>query len=179
MRATLLLLTLSGLAFSNPSPSGDECLTCSLETDMLWPPNHVLVDVGLEVEEHVDPNATHTTTIEVYSDEDDVWPASPRFSPDASLAGDRLRLRREREGSGDGRVYLIIVTVVDTDIASGISHEHTCMFTVMVPHDLSAASIASVQAQAQAAEDYYLENGGNAPPEYFLVGDGPLTGSKQ
>ena len=178
MRPALLALVLSGFAFSSPSTGEDDCLSCTLETDLLWPPNHVLVNVGLGVGEHVDPNATHTTTIAVYSDEDDIWPASARFSPDASQGDVGLRLRSERNGRGDGRVYLIIVTVEDRDSVSGISHWHTCVFTVVVPHDLSDASIASVRAQAQAAEDYWTATG-DVPPAFFLVGDGPITGSKQ
>jgi hypothetical protein len=177
MRPALLFLVMSSLAFPNPSTIEDECLSCTLEEDFLWPPNHNLVDVGLEVVEHVDPNATHVTTIAVFSDEDDIWPASARFSPDASMATCSLRLRSERDGSGDGRVYLIVVTTADTD-SLGNTHWHFCVFSVVVPHDLSDASIASVRAQALAAEQYWAENG-EAPPEYFLVGDGPTIGPKQ
>ncbi|HEX7897527.1 MAG TPA: hypothetical protein VF950_07185 [Planctomycetota bacterium] len=178
MRTALFLLSLSALAFSSPDLIEDECLSCTLEQDLLWPPNHVLVEVGLHVDEHVDPNATHTTSVDVYSDEDDLWPASAHFSPDASLAGGPLRLRRERGGRDDGRVYLIVVSVLDTDIATGLFHWHFCVFTVVIPHDLSDASIASVRAQAQAAEDYWALNG-SAPPAYFHVGGGPLSGPKQ
>lgn len=178
MRSAVFLLSLSAMAFSSPDLIEDECLSCSLEQDLLWPPNHVLVDVGLQVDEHVDPNATHATSIEVFSDEDDVWAASAQFSPDVSMAGDRLRLRRERGGRDDGRVYLIVVSVLDTDVATGLFHWHVCVFTVVIPHDLSDASIASVRAQAQAAEDYWAAHG-SAPPAYFSVGGGPLSGSKQ
>src|SRR5947207_11621090 len=167
MRPALMVLAMSALAFSSPTPVEDECVTCSLDTDFLWPPNHNLVDVGLHVDVHNDPNATHTTTIQVYSDEDDVWPASARFSPDASQVCSTLRLRSERSGPGDGRVYLIIVTVEDTDTATGLSHFHFCVFTVVVPHDMSDASISSVLAQAQAAEDFWTANG-TPPPGYFL-----------
>lgn len=177
MRSFLLVLVMGAMAFPSPSRYEDECLSCALDTDLLWPPNHVLADVGLHVEEHIDPAATHATTIEVYSDEDDVWPASARFSPDASESTGHLRLRSERDGRGDGRVYLIIVTVADTD-AAGVTHWHVCHFTVVVPHDLSDASIASVRAQALEAEEYWAEHG-EVPAEYYLVGDGPVTGSKQ
>ena len=178
MRFSLLLLTLSTLAFASPSRVQEECLGCSLDTTLLWPPNHNLVDVGLNLEEHGDPNATHTTTLQVFSDEDDVWPASRQFSPDASQLCDRLRLRSERGGHGDGRVYLIIVTVLDTNLTTKISHTHGCALSVVVPHDMSAASIASVRAQAQAAEEYWAAYGA-APSNYYLVGDGPMIGPKQ
>ena len=176
MRLTLLVLAMSALAFSSPSRIEDECVSCSLDQDLLWPPNHVLVNVGLHVDAHVDPNATHTSTVQIWSDEDDVWPASGRFSPDASLACGTLRLRSERSGRGDGRVYLILVTVTDT--VNGFSHPHYCVFTVVVPHDLSGASIASVRAQAETAETFW--NANHVPPTgYFLVGNGPVIGPKQ
>ena len=162
MRALALLLCMSALAFSgDPQPPPDcgckkDCeVVCTVETDFLWPPNHFLVDVGLSV--------SGNPTIQVYSDEDDEWPASEQFSPDAKLNGN-LRLRRERGGPGDGRVYLIIAG--------------DCALTVVVPHDLSAASIASVQAQAEAALEFWELNG-VPPPSFFLVGDGPVIGPKQ
>jgi len=70
------------------------------------------------------------------------------------------------------------VSVKDTDIATGAFHFHTCVFTVVVPHDMSAASIASVQAQADAAFDFWMANG-TAPADFFVVGDGPVVGPKQ
>lgn len=177
MRLAVILLAMSATALPQNQATQDECVSCSLDTDFLWPPNHKLVDVGLHVDAHADPGTTHTISIAVYSDEDDVWPASARFSPDASQACS-LRLRSERSGRGDGRVYLIVVTIRDTNIATGLYHDHFCVFTVVVPHDLSRASIASVRAQADAAEDYWSAHG-SAPPGYFVVGDGPVIGSKQ
>jgi hypothetical protein len=171
-------MALAATALSDNTGTHDECVDCVLDRDLLWPPNHKLVDVGLHVDVHQDPGATHETTITVYSDEDDVWPASARFSPDAKLEDSTLRLRSERSGPGDGRVYLIVVSVLDTDNATGDSHVHLCVFTVVVPHDLSAASIASVEAQADAAHDFFVANG-TPPPGYFLVGDGPVIGPKQ
>lgn len=178
MRPAVLVLVLSSLAFSSPHQEPNECVTCSLDKDLLWPPNHVLVDVGLHVDVHADPASTHEATLSVYSDEDDVWPASAQFSPDAKRGCGLLRLRSERSGKGDGRVYLIVVSVKDTDNATGYFHWHYCVFTVVVPHDLSNRSIASVRAQAEAAEDYWTANG-YAPPGYFRVGDGPVIGPKQ
>lgn len=178
MRLALFLLAMAATAFPDNSGTHDECVDCTLDKELLWPPNHKLVNVGLHVDVHHDPGATHETTITVYSDEDDVWPASRQFSPDAKLEDSKLRLRSERSGSGDGRVYLIVVSVLDTDNTTGDSHVHLCVFTVVVPHDQSAASIASVQAQADAAHDFFVANG-TAPSGYFVVGDGPVIGPKQ
>ena len=160
MRSLALLLSMSALAFSGNPPPPDECgckdceVVCTVETDFLWPPNHFLVDVGLEA----------AGAIQVYSDEDDVWPASAQFSPDAKQNNGNLRLRSERGGPSDGRVYLIVAG--------------DCALTVVVPHDMSQASIASVLAQAEAALEYY-ETNGVPPPSFFLVGDGPIIGPKQ
>jgi len=116
-----------------------------------------------------------TTSVAVYSDEDDVDPAtSGDQSPDAkNIALGTLRLRSEREDNGNGRVYLIIVT--ETDSAGNVSH---CCLTVTVPRSQSAANIASVNAQAAAALSFCQSNG-TPPPGFFLVGDGPIVGSKQ
>ena len=161
MRCLVVLLSMCALAFSwDPPPPPDcgcknECeVVCTVEQDFLWPPNHFLVDVGLEA----------TGTVTVYSDEDDVWPASAQFSPDAKQNNGNLRLRSERGGPDDGRVYLIIAG--------------DCALTVVVPHDFSAASVASVLAQAEAALAYW-ETNGVPPPSFFLVGDGPVIGPKQ
>ena len=174
----VFLLAMSATALSDNTGTHDECVDCTLETEFLWPPNHKLVDVGLQVDVHHDPGSAHETTITVYSDEDDLWPASGRFSPDASLATCSLRLRAERSGRGDGRVYLIVVAVKDTETATGNFHFHHCVFTVVVPHDMSARSVASVHAQADAAHDFW-EAHGAVPPGFFVVGDGPVVGPKQ
>ena len=80
MRLAVILLAMSAAALPHNETVQDECVTCSLDTDFLWPPNHNLVDVGLHLDIHQDPGSTHTATITVYSDEDDVWPAGGRFS---------------------------------------------------------------------------------------------------
>lgn len=178
MRIAALLLAMTATALSHNNEVHDECVDCSIDQELLWPPNHKLVDVGLHVNVHTDPGATHEMTITVYSDEDDLWRASGRFSPDASLSTGSLRLRAERSGRDDGRVYLVVVSVKDTDNPTGNFHFHECVFTVVVPHDMSAKSVASVQAQADAAYDYWTEHG-SAPPNFFIVGDGPVVGPKQ
>jgi hypothetical protein len=98
--------------------------------------------------------------------------------PDAKLEDSTLRLRSERSGPGDGRVYLIVVSVLDTDNATGDSHVHLCVFTVVVPHDLSASSIASVEARPTRLM-ISSSRTARPPPGYFLVGDGPVIGPKQ
>jgi Bacterial Ig domain len=51
-------------------------------------------------------------------------------------------------------------------------------FAYTVTDGKSAADVASVSQQAQAALAYCAAHG-TAPPAYFLVGDGPAVGPKQ
>lgn len=141
----------------------------------LWPPNHELINVGL-AGGSTDNCPGATTQVLVFGDEDDETAAGDgNFSPDAKdLAIGSLRLRSERKGDGDGRVYLIVVKV--TDAVGNVSFRVT---TVVVPHSQSKSSVASVNAQAAAAKAYAESNGGAPPAGYFVIGDGPVIGSKQ
>jgi len=139
-------------------------ITASLATATLWPPDHSLVDVGLTYSA-VDNGGSATTTVAVFSDEDDVTSAGGDQSPDAKGA---LRLRAERDATSDGRFYLIRIT--STDASANTSHD--CL-TVVVPKSLSAADVASVSAQASAARTQCTGAG------LFVVGDGPVVGPKQ
>jgi hypothetical protein len=49
----------------------------------------------------------------------------------------------------------------------------------VVPHDQSAASIASVNAQAAAASAFCNANNGAPPAGFVQVGIGPVIGPKQ
>ena len=96
-------------------------------------------------------------------------------SPDAkNIAVGSLRLRAERQGNSDGRVYLIIAEATDSSGNRGFS----CC-TVAVPHANSRAAQTSAAQQAAAARDFCSANGGTAPADYFVVGDGPEIGPKQ
>jgi hypothetical protein len=116
----------------------------------LWPPNHKMADLGLDLGV-TDFTGTASTTFIVYSDEDDSG------DPDASGS---LSLRAERTGTGDGRVYLIAITSTDSDGNTG----HACL-TAVVPKSQSARDILSVNAQAAAA----LAQCPSAPVGYFVI----------
>ncbi|MCW3098249.1 MAG: hypothetical protein JWL77_3867 [Chthonomonadaceae bacterium] len=174
---------LSGASPDNPTivvtiPPIPAVLTASLDTTMLWPPNHDLVDVGLFVD--ACPNAGGGFVVTVYSNEEDVNPGNgdDRFSPDAKFGNGTLRLRSERTGYGFGRVYVIVVTSTSPGGSSQV-------LTVVVPHSQSAADIAGVNALAasalaQQADFISAATGmGSIPAGYFLVGDGPVIGPKQ
>jgi hypothetical protein len=70
-------------------------------------------------------------------------------------------------------VYLIIATGSDHSGDSG-----TACTAVVVPHDKSADSVASVQAAASAAVST-CKNTGLPPTGFQQVGIGPVIGPKQ
>ena len=148
-------------------------VACSVDLDLLWPPNHDLVDVGLSfVVDDQDPDPV--IQVFVFSNEDDEEPTgSGNHSPDSKDDGEILQLRSERRGDSDGRVYIIVV--IATDAAGNVGFD--CC-TVVVPHSKSKKDIADVDDQAAVAEFFCLEFG-EEPPGFVEVGDGPIIGPKQ
>ncbi len=142
-------------------------VTITLARTQLWPPNHNLIDVGFSFAASDNSGGTVTSSVAVYSDEDDLAPETGDHSPDAKNA---LRLRAERSGAGNGRVYLIVVTATDPS-----SNTTSACATVVVPKSMSSADVAAVNAQATAAASQC----GTIPAGYSLVGDGPIVGPKQ
>ncbi len=149
---------------------------------LLWPPNHNLVNVGLRatVRDLCDPSPT--IAVNVFGDEDDEEATGDgRHAPDArNIALRTLRLRSERKGNADGRVYLVVVTATDASRNVGFH-----AVAVVVPHDKSRKSVASaiaqgVAAQLRAAEFVrYLLGALPLPTRFFVIGDGPIIGPKQ
>jgi hypothetical protein len=151
-------------------------VTCSVAQTSLWPSNHNLINAGLASVATDNCPGPLTIQVMVFGDEDDEGATGDgNHSPDAKNIGlQSLRLRSERKGDGDGRVYLIVVKA--TDAAGNVGF---CCSTVIVAHDQSAASVASVQAQAVAAQAFCGANGGAPPPGFFVIGDGAIMGPKQ
>jgi Bacterial Ig domain/Right handed beta helix region len=149
-------------------------ITASLGTSVLWPPEHDLLNPGFTFTAIDNSPGAVSTSVDVFSNEDDVTRAGGDQSPDAkSIASATLRLRAERDARGDGRVYLIRITA--TDVFANTSR--TCIAAV-VPKSQSAADLGGVSAMAQAATSVCNATG-NAPAGYFVVGDGPVVGPKQ
>jgi hypothetical protein len=150
-------------------------VSSSLDIASLWPPNHDLVNVGLAVTATDNCPGPITLAVEVFSNESEDAPGDCHFSPDAKdLAPGTLRLRSERFGNGGGRVYLIVTTATD---AAG-NQAHSCV-AVVVPHDQSVASVASVNALAATAVAFCDANGGAPLPGFVQIGIGPVIGPKQ
>src|SRR5437762_286720 len=140
-------------------------INASVATTQLWPPNHDLVNVGFSVNVTDNGGGALTTSLAVFSNEDDLTLANGDQSPDAK---DTFRLRAERDANGNGRVYLI--RVMSTDSSANTAKK--CV-TVTVPKSLSAADVANVNALATSLRTTCSAAG------LFVVGDGPVVGPKQ
>jgi WD40 repeat protein len=141
-------------------------VVCSVRQSVLWPPNHKLVNVGLEAFAADEcSSALAPVSVRVFSNEDDAAAAS-RGAPDASDIGPgTLKLREERTSHPLGRVYLIVVTATDSSGNLGVK----CC-TVIIPANQSAAAFAAVEAEATQTSSYCLSHTGAPPPDYFLIG---------
>jgi hypothetical protein len=149
-------------------------INASLGTSMLWPPDHNLVNVGFTFTTTDNSPGAITTSVDVFSNEDDVTTAGGDQSPDAkSIASGTLRLRAERDANSNGRVYLIRMTATDT-----FANTSRKCIAAIVPKSQSAADVSNVNAMAQAAISVCNATG-SAPAGYFIIGDGPVVGPKQ
>jgi len=146
-----------------------------VSTSMLWPPNHDMVNVGLSASASSACDANPALGVKVYSNESETADTGDGpFSPDAKdIAPGTLELRSERMGTGNGRVYLIIATGSDHSGDTG-----TACTSVVVPHDQSKASVATVEAAASAAVAT-CKSTGLPPAGYYQDGIGPVIGPKQ
>lgn len=112
-------------------------LEITLDRDVLWPPNHKVIEVCATISVSDDCDEAPTVTlVSVTSDEPDNGLGDGDTAGDIEVLDDSgdpptcINLRSERQGGGDGRVYSIIYCASD---ASGNS---TCdTVTVTVPHD--------------------------------------------
>jgi hypothetical protein len=104
----------------------------SASPNILWPPNHKMVPVNVNVvsSDICDPVLT-CRIFSVSSNEPVNGLGDGDTAPDWEITGDRtLNLRSERSGTGSGRIYTITVACTDT---SGNSTSRAT--TVSVPRD--------------------------------------------
>jgi hypothetical protein len=137
-------VTCTAVDFSGNSSTCTFMVTVETDTDppvindvtaspnMLWPPNHKMVDVHISVDATDNCDEAPTCTIlEVTANEPCNGKGDGNTEPDWIITGDNtLKLRAERSGGGDGRIYYVLVRCED---ASGNGTEHTVEVTV--PHD--------------------------------------------
>jgi hypothetical protein len=104
--------------------------------DLLWPPNHKLVDVAINVVASDACGGVTAKIVSVTSNEPENGLGDGDTAPDWLITSDlRLVLVAERAGNGNGRTYTINVEVADDNgnTASG-------QVTVTVPHDNGKAN---------------------------------------
>jgi len=100
----------------------------------LWPPNHKLVEVGVQGLADAAGAPVAVTVTGVRQDEPVNDRGDGNTAPDAVLAGAAAELRAERAGGGDGRVYHLDFTAT--------SGGRSCQGSVQVcvPHDQGAGA---------------------------------------
>ena len=106
-----------------------DCGAAAPTATTLWPPNHGLVEVGIQglADPGGQPVAVAVTGVRQDEPLDDRGDGNT--IPDAVLAGGAVKLRAERSGLGDGRVYHVAFTAT--------SGGRSCQGSVQVcvPHD--------------------------------------------
>ncbi len=96
----------------------------------LWPPNHGLVEVGIQGLADPGGQPVAVAVTGVRQDEPVNDRGDGNTAPDAVLAGGAVKLRAERSGGGDGRVYHV-------DFTASTAGGRSCQGSVQVcvPHD--------------------------------------------
>jgi hypothetical protein len=111
-------------------------LTVALDHDILWPPNHHMVDIEATVIASDNCGAPAIVLASLTSNEDDDAPGND----DGETTGDmqsavddfHFSLRAERAGSGNGRIYTALYSATDGSGNDASEDGH-----VGVPHDLA------------------------------------------
>jgi len=108
-----------------------DCAKAKPSLAQLWPPNHRLVDVGIQGVTDPDADPVALRIVRITQDERVNGLGDGDTSPDGFGVGQaQARLRAERSGTGNGRVYVITFRADD-------GRGGTCTGTVSsgVPHD--------------------------------------------
>lgn len=126
-------------------------LAASAAVTELWPPNHEMIDIGLEVAtSDTCDEAAPSVAVSVTSDEhpsDELGAGGWIHCPDAVVTDDgRVLVRAERAGTGDGRV--LHVTVTATDACGNASQAG---FDVSIPANKGSKGAAVDSGQAHDA----------------------------
>lgn len=108
-----------------------DCSEAFATPDRLWPPDHGMVEIGVEGVTDPDGDPITLTVLAVFQDEATNGLGDGDTCPDvAGLGTSRVRVRAERSGQGDGRVYHLLFRAED-----GRGGACESEVTVCVPHD--------------------------------------------
>jgi len=113
-----------------------DCSQAVAAPDSLWPPDHGLVEIGIDGVTDPDGDPITLIVLAVFQDEPTNGLGDGDTCPDVSgLGGSQVSVRAERSGTGDGRVYRVVFLADD-------GRGGTCEgeVTVCVPHDRSGRS---------------------------------------
>jgi hypothetical protein len=128
-------------AFAHPP----DCAHATASPIKIWPPNHKMVLVTINVPD-VDNDQIVTVTT-VTQDEPLMTTGSGHTTPDAQrvpVSGHtgKVYVRAERKGNAptNGRVYRISFTATDAQYPNDPTHQCTGSVTVGVPHDQGGRS---------------------------------------
>jgi hypothetical protein len=120
-----------------------DCSEAYPSMDIIWPPNHKLVDINILGVTDPDGDPVTITIDSIMQDEPVQTHGDGNFAPDGQGVGtDTASVRAERSGTkkvpGDGRVYIIGFTADD-------GQGGTCSGEVMVgvPHDVKDTPVDS------------------------------------
>ena len=112
------------------------------DKDCIWPPNHKMVDVGINGVTDPDGDPVSLTIVSITSDEPTDSSGDGNHAPDAYGIGTNIAtVRAERAGDGDGRVY--VVNFIAEDGNGGVSEGSV---TIGVPHDKSGKDCSAVDS---------------------------------
>jgi hypothetical protein len=114
-------------AATNANPS---CSAVSADPNLLWPPNHKFVAIGITGVTDADGDAPAIAVTKIWQDESTMADGSGDTPIDATIVNGVAWVRAERSGEGDGRVYQIFFTATDSKGGSCSGS-----VTVGVPHD--------------------------------------------
>ena len=112
-------------------------LSPKINTNLLWPPNHKMVDIVIQANANDNSGGSITLSAEVSSNEPeeglgygDVSPDWTAIEIDQETGIIKLQLRAERSGEGNGREYTILIDATDSS-----NNVTSTELKVVVPHD--------------------------------------------
>ncbi|MBI5576031.1 MAG: right-handed parallel beta-helix repeat-containing protein [Deltaproteobacteria bacterium] len=119
------------------------CNLARANPELLWPPNHKLVEVGITGVNDSNNDSVKITVTGVMQDEPVNGLGDGDTGPDAVLQGDKALLRAERSGSGNGRVYRVDFVAEDNNGGSC-----TGSVRVTVPQNMGRGKTATDDGQS-------------------------------
>lgn len=123
----------------------------SVTPDILWPPNHKMVDVMVNYQA-VDNCSMVTNSLTVVSNEPDNGTGDGNTTGDIEVIDENhVRLRSERSGSGTGRIYTI--TIHSEDDCGNISTEDV---EVYVPQNMNNNSMMMALVYPNPSSDNFI-----------------------